>query len=103
MLEPQEMTEDNNLHNAPAATSAPTSHQTIPVDISAMNTEIDPVTGLPMLKGVHFSDFNISDSLKSRLAAGGFATPTPVQAKAIPPALGAMTFWRRLQLEPVRR
>ncbi len=51
------------------------------------DTVIDPKTGLPMLKDVHFADFNISDSLKSRLAAAGFNTPTPVQAKAIPPAL----------------
>ncbi len=55
--------------------------------ITAMNTEIDPKTGLPMLKDVHFADFNMSDSLKSRLTAAGFNTPTPVQAKAIPPAL----------------
>jgi ATP-dependent RNA helicase RhlE len=36
---------------------------------------------------VKFSDFQISDSLKARLAAAGFVTPTPVQAGAIPPAL----------------
>lgn len=34
-----------------------------------------------------FSDFNLSPSLKKRLAAVNFVTPTPVQAKAIPPAL----------------
>jgi ATP-dependent RNA helicase RhlE len=34
-----------------------------------------------------FTDFNISDALKSRLAAAGFITPTPVQAGAIPPAM----------------
>ena len=34
-----------------------------------------------------FTDFQISDSLKSRLTAAGFITPTPVQAGAIPPAL----------------
>ncbi|RZU40908.1 DEAD/DEAH box helicase [Edaphobacter modestus] len=34
-----------------------------------------------------FTDFNISDSLKSRLTAAGFVTPTPVQAGAVPPAL----------------
>ena len=55
--------------------------------ISATNAEIDEKTGLPMLKDVHFADFNVSDSLKSRLKAAGFNTPTPVQAKAIPPAL----------------
>jgi ATP-dependent RNA helicase RhlE len=35
----------------------------------------------------NFSDFNISPSLKKRLAAANFITPTPVQAGAIPPAL----------------
>jgi ATP-dependent RNA helicase RhlE len=34
-----------------------------------------------------FIDFNLSSSLKSRLTSAGFITPTPVQAKAIPPAL----------------
>jgi ATP-dependent RNA helicase RhlE len=34
-----------------------------------------------------FVDFNISDSLKSRLTNAGFINPTPVQAGAIPPAL----------------
>ncbi len=71
----------------PTETPQRTSHQAIPVDISSTNAEIDPKTGLPMLKDVHFADFNVSDSLKSRLAAAGFNTPTPVQAKAIPPAL----------------
>ncbi|HWB31657.1 MAG TPA: DEAD/DEAH box helicase [Acidobacteriaceae bacterium] len=49
--------------------------------------EIDPVTHLPFLKDIHFDDFDISSALKSRLRAAGFKTPTPVQAKAIPPAL----------------
>ena len=43
--------------------------------------------GMPLVADVHFTDFNISDSLKSRLTAAGFSLPTPVQAKAIPPAL----------------
>ncbi len=34
-----------------------------------------------------FSDFSLSPSLKKRLAAANFVTPTPVQADAIPPAL----------------
>jgi ATP-dependent RNA helicase RhlE len=72
-LEPQQETAPNTLNT----------HSTI----SAMNTVIDPLTGLPMLKDVHFADFNVSDSLKARLAHAGFNTPTPVQAKAIPPAL----------------
>jgi ATP-dependent RNA helicase RhlE len=37
---------------------------------------------------VRFTDFDISDSLKNRLTNAGFTIPTPVQAKAIPPALG---------------
>jgi ATP-dependent RNA helicase RhlE len=44
-------------------------------------------TSLPLVENVRFTDFNISDSLKNRLASAGFVTPTPVQAKAIPPAL----------------
>ena len=36
---------------------------------------------------VTFNDFQISESLKARLFAAGFITPTPVQAGAIPPAL----------------
>ena len=48
-----------------------------------------PITtsNLPLVNDVVFTDFNISDSLKGRLAGAGFVTPTPVQAKAIPPAL----------------
>ena len=44
-------------------------------------------TGLTLVQDVSFNDFKVSDSLKSRLAAAGFKLPTPVQAKAIPPAL----------------
>ena len=44
-------------------------------------------TGLSLVNDVRFTDFNISDSLKNRLTNAGFVTPTPVQAKAIPPAL----------------
>jgi ATP-dependent RNA helicase RhlE len=43
--------------------------------------------GLTLVNDVQFNDFKISDSLKSRLASAGFKIPTPVQAKAIPPAL----------------
>ena len=46
-----------------------------------------PPSNLALVEGSRFTDFNISDSLKSRLASAGFVTPTPVQAKAIPPAL----------------
>ncbi len=36
---------------------------------------------------VQFNDFAISTTLKQRIAACSFVTPTPVQADAIPPAL----------------
>jgi ATP-dependent RNA helicase RhlE len=51
------------------------------------NPTIETPTGLTLVNDVQFNDFKISDSLKSRLAAAGFKLPTPVQAKAIPPAL----------------
>ena len=38
-------------------------------------------------QALHFTDFDLSQSLKDRLTAAGFTTPTPVQAGAIPPAL----------------
>ena len=44
-------------------------------------------THLPLVADARFADFAFSDSLKQRLAAANFVTPTPVQAKAIPPAL----------------
>ena len=52
----------------------------------AMPMPITP-TNLPLVEGVRFADFNVSDSLKTRLTNAGFLIPTPVQAKAIPPAL----------------
>ncbi|MGA1983113.1 MAG: DEAD/DEAH box helicase [Acidobacteriaceae bacterium] len=68
------------------ADAAPSSEPLIThVDSSEIQT--DPTTHLPFLKNVHFNDFNISDVLKGRLSAAGFQIPTPVQAKAIPPAL----------------
>ena len=72
-------------------TASPASGAPIPAPINttvdASEIQIDPATHLPFLKGVNFSDFNISPVLKSRLRLAGFTTPTPVQAKAIPPAL----------------
>ena len=67
---------------APAATGAAQN-----ASVSANEIEIDPVTHLPFLKNIHFDDFAIAAALKQRLGAAGFRTPTPVQAKAIPPAL----------------
>ncbi len=54
---------------------------------SQLNPGTANPTGLSLVDGVRFTDFNLSDSLKSRLTNAGFTTPTPVQAKAIPPAL----------------
>ncbi len=44
-------------------------------------------TGLSLVDDIRFTDFDISDSLKNRLTNAGFIMPTPVQAKAVPPAL----------------
>ena len=51
-----------------------------------LNVTATPAS-LPLANEVRFTDFNISDSLKNRLSNAGFSIPTPVQAKAIPPAL----------------
>jgi ATP-dependent RNA helicase RhlE len=53
----------------------------------ADNDVIANLTSLPLSNDVRFTDFDISGSLKNRLTNAGFTTPTPVQAKAIPPAL----------------
>ncbi|HEV2646205.1 MAG TPA: DEAD/DEAH box helicase [Acidobacteriaceae bacterium] len=77
-----------------ALTSAPAHSNVIQTNAASLNStvdsseiQIDPATHLPFLKNVHFNDFSISEGLKSRLHTAGFKTPTPVQAKAIPPAL----------------
>jgi ATP-dependent RNA helicase RhlE len=70
-LELNEQTTKNEQH----ATSSP------------VHPIVANITGLPLVDDVRFTDFNISDSLKNRLSAAGFTKPTPVQAKAIPPAL----------------
>jgi ATP-dependent RNA helicase RhlE len=49
--------------------------------------QLDSTTNTSATNSPVFTDFNISDSLKNRLTAAGFITPTPVQAGAIPPAL----------------
>jgi ATP-dependent RNA helicase RhlE len=46
-----------------------------------------PVAGDSTPSTPRFTDFNLSDALKSRLSNAGFVIPTPVQAGAIPPAL----------------
>jgi ATP-dependent RNA helicase RhlE len=85
ILEPQATSVTPN-HNAISANPA-LSAENVNTMVEASEIEIDPTTHLPFLKGVNFSDFNISAVLKSRLRLAGFTTPTPVQAKAIPPAL----------------
>jgi ATP-dependent RNA helicase RhlE len=45
------------------------------------------ITATDDATSITFNDFNISQSLKDRLSAAGYVTPTPVQAGAIPPAL----------------
>jgi ATP-dependent RNA helicase RhlE len=74
---------ENNAASASGAPSPASNNTTV----DASEIQIDPTTHLPFLKNVHFNDFNISDVLKNRLNAAGYKTPTPVQAKAIPPAL----------------
>jgi ATP-dependent RNA helicase RhlE len=71
----------NHASSADSVITSATTH------VDASEIQIDPTTHLPFLKNVHFNDFNISDALKKRLNAAGYMTPTPVQAKAIPPAL----------------
>src|SRR5882757_489707 len=75
--------EQNEQHtqNHHAASNPPQHSQSRP------NPGTANPTGLSLVDDVRFTDFNISDSLKNRLTDAGFTTPTPVQAKAIPPAL----------------
>ncbi len=61
--------------------------QTLPSNSSKPAHEAAKPAGLSLVSDVRFTDFNISDSLKNRLTNAGFTLPTPVQAKAIPPAL----------------
>jgi len=61
-------------------------HSTPEAGTPVTNAVANPA-GLPLVEDVRFTDFNISDSLKTRLTSAGFSMPTPVQAKAIPPAL----------------
>ena len=67
-----------------SATLEPTEQQTATIQASPLAANPN---GISLVGDVRFNDFDISDSLKSRLANAGFVTPTPVQAKAIPPAL----------------
>ena len=46
-----------------------------------------PKPAITVPAGLTFDSFDISDKLKQRLKQAGFTTPTPVQAKAIQPAL----------------
>jgi ATP-dependent RNA helicase RhlE len=58
-----------------------------PITQADNNVTADSSLPLSNSTNVRFVDFDISDSLKNRLTNAGFTTPTPVQAKAIPPAL----------------
>ncbi len=49
--------------------------------------EAPVATPLPIAAGLTFNDFDLSERLRTRLAQAQFIVPTPVQAKAIPPAL----------------
>ena len=80
------MTNATFENNAAPASDVP-SFESNNTTVDASEIQIDPTTHLPFLKNVHFNDFKISAGLKGRLSAAGFQTPTPVQAKAIPPAL----------------
>ena len=73
-LEQNEQIAKNDQHSTPSQIHTNHSH---PVAAAT----------LPLAENGRFTDFNISDSLKNRLSSAGFTTPTPVQAKAIPPAL----------------
>ena len=73
--------------NIAAYADAAPSSEPITTHVDSSEIQIDPTTHLPFLKNVHFNDFDISGVLKKRLSAAGFQIPTPVQAKAIPPAL----------------
>ena len=92
-LEPEAISETSNYNMNQATTSFPppaydaAKSASIDAIVDSSEIEIDPATHLPFLKNVHFNDFRISGALKRCLSAAGFMTPTPVQAKAIPPAL----------------
>jgi ATP-dependent RNA helicase RhlE len=73
--------------NIAPVVDAPPSSEPLTTHVDSSEIQIDPTTHLPFLKNVHFGDFDISAKLKDRLSAAGFQIPTPVQAKAIPPAL----------------
>ena len=66
---------ENSAANGLSATSSLPLHNT------------PPAAPVALSEGVRFTDFGFSDALKQRLTAAGFVTPTPVQARAIPPAL----------------
>jgi ATP-dependent RNA helicase RhlE len=74
--------EQNETQNHHAITSNPSQPS-----VSQQNKGTANPAGLSLVDDIRFTDFNISDSLKNRLTNAGYTTPTPVQAKAIPPAL----------------
>ena len=64
-----------------------TSSLTLDSILNPVATKAERRVSPEQASALHFNDFAISDSLKARLAAANFVTPTPVQAGAIPPAL----------------
>lgn len=74
---PPTLTKDFLLTSSNTAVLEPTSSASAP----------DSTSATPVAAGPVFNDFDISQQLKDRLAKAGFVTPTPVQAKAIPPAM----------------
>src|SRR6266436_4720638 len=78
---------EQNTQNHPHTASHPRQSGQSQPGQSQPNRGIANPTGLSLVDDLRFTDFNLSDSLKSRLTNAGFTTPTPVQAKAIPPAL----------------
>ncbi len=76
-----------NEQLAPTHQNATQQHTTNYTAASQASSLAANPAGLPLVDDVRFTDFNISDSLKTRLTNAGFTMPTPVQAKAIPPAL----------------
>ena len=80
--------EQNEIHNQPhSTTSSKRPHSNLGSNPGSTNPGTANPVALSLVDDVRFTDFNISDSLKNRLTNAGFTTPTPVQAKAIPPAL----------------
>ncbi len=81
--EPKKHESKKHAHPAkPAAEQKPA--DTVQADAAPTPQAAAPAT---LVDDLTFDDFDLSDKLKDRLHGAKFITPTPVQAKAIPPAL----------------